>query len=475
MERFLDKLKLTQDIGFKVPERSNRIELEIERPGVAVVSSVTMGKQPHAGHLFLLSICDQMKSGLGSELPVTVVNNNTGPRPAGAVVAFSEKSGLPINVAAAVMSAGRLAPSETVQMYRGRSTDPEKLAVAMAELASSHLDVFASVVSETETVLAMAGFETRIVSESTLLAESLDRLTALSPAWAGSGFLPFVSEGRLSVLQKLGQLTATGALTGSLLGLGIESKTNLMVAVDSMPDTNDAAFVFSAATTGECVKVPGAGVGFGGKIASGTTGEAVTIKDLTEQFLAERPGRSLRQAAVFLTLTRPLSLPSSDNPNLADSFYDFKDNEALIDTLLACDEEVAKFDAQVANQLKGLEQKIGQASVTTLVPAKKMLEFLPQRAAGLINTDAKQVLGASKKFSVVPKLSESGLTAKMGYSPAESNPYTTSERKLVIRGNYFFGQLNNLLETCRYVESLTAPQFETIESMVKFCLTRLGL
>src|SRR5258708_5555507 len=108
MERYINKLKqLGQPENSKIKVGKEKKE-KIETQNPIILCSVTMGKELHAGHLFLLTIGEQMRSALGSKNPITLINNNTGPRAAGALCNVAQDQNISLEEAASLMNEGIL-------------------------------------------------------------------------------------------------------------------------------------------------------------------------------------------------------------------------------------------------------------------------------------------------------------------------------------------------------------------------------
>jgi hypothetical protein len=476
MERYIDRLKnVSQAETLKeVTAKKEKERLSAENP--CVVCSVTMGKEPHAGHLFLITMAGQMQSGLGSVLPVMLINNNTGPRSAEALINFARQKSLPLTEAAALMNGGSVEANEIVTAYRARKDNSPEQAVAMEILSGGDYDIFSTIASETEDLLKFSGFNVQIASESKLLKLSADRTKSLSPEWETTGFTPFRSEKRIVVLEKAGSLTATGTLFTSISALAEGLQADLMLMVDSMPDASDAGLVLSSIPSlGNCTQVPGAGVGFGGEIASGTKGEALTIREIAEKFYGKRPNGNLKSAALFLTLTRPLSLPK-DNPNLAESFFDFKDNSALVSLLIKCNDESLTYKQSIVAELENLEKKMASNSSSLDKSIEKIFPFLPQKAESLFAENPERIMAASKKIEILslPDLIKS-TSSELGYGSGRDNPYLSAKRVLAIRKNHHLSTLTGLLSMVKKIETVSAKDFGIICKMIEFCVERMGL
>lgn len=472
MERYIDNLKqkgaTIQNSNSSVAEK--REILDGRNP--CVICCVTLGKELHAGHLFLLTIGEQMRSGLKATLPLTLINNNTGPRAAAALSTFTEQGNFSLDEACVFLDQSLARKEEVVEAYRNRNDKSPLLDKAMSALSSGRYDIFSKVASETLSLLQRSGFTTQIISESKLLTLGIEGARNSSPEWANTGFVPFSDSKRVVVIEKAGNLTATGASLASTIGIAKLTKSDFILNVDSMPDSADATFVFSfLSESSSGLQIPGAGIGFDGKIASGTKGEAFTISEILELFLKERPNGNLKNATLFFTLTQPVSLPKVDNLNLKESFYDFKDNESLLKALIKSSDEYGFFIQTVGSTLEELQKKISDFSSTENKQSILFLKFLSQKSNSLFTTSLKKVVDSAKKITPISSPDEiNNFAREFGYG--SKNPYI-SERIFARRSNFFFNTLINLLGDLQGIDSITPEDFSIVAQMVEFCLERL--
>jgi hypothetical protein len=445
MENFIDKLK-QKSSQIEIVEKTNITEKEkIVSENPLVVCCVTMGKELHVGHLFLITIADQINSGLDGSLPVVLVNNNTGPRSAGALVRFSESNRISLEDAAKTMNSGRLDPASVVSAYKNRVEEPNLIGYATEILDTGEFDIFSAVAKDAEKTLGESGYDVDVVSGALLLKESREKIRSINSTWGGSGFLPVVADRRVVLIEKAGNLTATGALLSSTMALAQMRSSDLVVIVDSQPDAADAAFVQSKITRGQLgVQAMGAGVGIGGEIASGTKGEALTIKEVSKRFYNMRPGGNLRKAVIFFTLTNSLYIPKGSN-ELKDSFYNFDNNDRIISELIKSCDELNTFNQSVISAMERLSFRVSDSSACSEVGAYKFLEFLQAKSSTLLNGEKDRVLSESRKTV------------------------------LGVRQNYYFNQLKMILKNIEAISSLTEDQFLTIGKMLQFCLERTGI
>lgn len=474
MEKFIEKLKRSQ-IPDTIEQKKELENEKVKAVNPCVACCITMGKEPHAGHMFLLAIAEQTRSASGSRLPIVVINNNTGPRAAGAVLQIAESMGLSVQDAVNKMDLGEFMLEEVVSAYRSRKSDEDMVETVMKILSDEEKDIFRVIAKETMLVLKDSGFVAEIVSESYLGKRAVNKTLNNNLAWRGSGFMPYLDKKRVVILQKSGNLTASGSLFTSINAITEITGSDLVLTVDSMPDVSDVTYVLNKSSTTGGVQVPGAGVGFCGRIASGTKGEALSISDISKRFYLLRPGGNLKNAVVYLTMTRPLSFPV-DSLNIADSFFDFKDNDSLIELLLKCNDEVTEYEKVVANKLLGLEKRIGDRSVSGDGGVTKLLEFLPQRSKALLEIDPEKFVSESKKVDMITAGDRANvLIRELGYHSVSNSPYGRKERLLGIRRNSYFNSLNGLLKAIDRIDMISSNDLAIIKRMAGFCLERIGI
>jgi hypothetical protein len=122
-----------------------------------------------------------------------------------------------------------------------------------------------------------------------------------------------------------------------------------------------------------------------------------------------------------------------------------------------------------------LSDRVTESSLASSKASRDLLKFLPQKSVSLFQTDKEKVLGMSRKFIEIKENSEIEKAVDcLGYETRD-NPYTRGERRLAVRGNFYFDALSKLMKQTTEIESLTRFQFDTILSMLQFCIDRSGL
>lgn len=417
--------------------------MEIKERPINIITSVTLGKEVHAGHALLLATADLARRGLGSIEPLSLVNNNTGPRAAGALVSFAQRTGLNLEDAARILTEGVVAPEDVISAYRSRIESGEDFQRAFQLLDMGEFDIFNSVAQRVSLGLEDAGFYVNLVPETKFIPLGQQVLQAVNPLWYGSGFNFLSSDKGIRVLQKAGQLTATGKALLSMFGVSIDSlkKDLLAVFVDGSEDTTSAVLTFNS-VLGKAIQLPGAAIGFKGKMASGTNGEALTLSELISAFKEQYTAKNLSKALRQVVLTKPLTMRTA---NLADAFYDFEDNDGFVRSLLICLEDARQFENRAIKAIECLDTKVIGETKTADPRNKMFLQYLPQKYEALLKASPEDIMISMKKATKC------------------------------IRENFFMRILQSImLFHLEKIDSLTREDCDILQQMIRHCMERMG-
>lgn len=443
-----------------------------------ITVGVTLGKELHAGHLLLLGVADLMRFNTGSSEPLALFNNNTGPRAAGALVQIARRNKFTLEESAARLSSGDFELEEIVLAYRSRSTTGTKLDDAITLLDTGEFDIFSAMSDRMTTVLSDAGLKTSILPESAALANQDRLLRGLSSEWYGSGF-GFSNTKGIKIIQKGGLLTATGKALVSLDALTERSANPstlpTVVYIDGSADTHDAVAVFDESSTkARAMNIPGAAIGFKGKLASGTNGEALTVREAARLFNDARPNANLARALRHMILFVPVLMPTE---HLSESFYDFRDNQSFIHALTEMTSQIGEFEEQVDNTLVSIKSKVASKSVGADAKMDKWLEFLPHRTDAFERVNLDEVVRAATRSKFIKGCITEYLT-RMGYSEEESikleKTYQKRGSRLATRENYYLKALQGVLISRDRVRTYSTRDYEMIARTVYVCMERLG-
>ena len=448
-----------------------------------IVTSVTLGKELHAGHILLLATADLLRTGLGSQEAITLVNNNTGPRAAGALISMAEQAELPIEDTARLLSKGLIIPEAIVDAYRGRVEFEVLVAETLSFLDEGRYDIFKIMADNMTNKLSRAGFRVNIIPESGNLMDNQEVVEEVNPLWSSTGFM-FSGEKGVRVLERAGQLTASGKCLVSLASLArrviASGEVPLTIFVDSAPDTADAITSFATLDLGKAMQLQGAAIGFEGSVASGSKGEAKTLSELLETFEGRLSLTTLKMALRYFILSRPVNVPFIKTPNLGDSFYDFKDNQSLLNAIESCYGESVQFEANMRALIMELKSKVGEITFGSDDKLNRALSFLPLRTKSILETEPEKIVSSMKSAGWILKDRDEiiNAVAKQGYEGQEAEnkvrQYLMGSEGLVIRDNFYQGTLKSIIRVKDQIESLTEEDFRLYETTIDFCLERLG-
>lgn len=445
-----------------------------------VVTSVTLGKDLHAGHLLLLSVADLVNRSLESKEPVILVNNNTGPRPAGVVLSLANILGIDIEQAVKALDEEFIDPRKIVSLYRARDENGQELERAIHFLDEGNFDIFSAMAKSTQEKLENAGFDVRVVPESGNLKEAADLIGEVNPLWKGTGFM-FDAKNGVRILQKGGRLTATGKCFVSLVSLGrntiCDGGEPFVVFVDSSPDSIDAIHALKTVFNKEQVAlVHGSGITFEEKMASGTNGEALTLSEIAREFSTRCPGRLITKAFRHMILT----MPAVRTRGLSYIPYDFKDNESFISAVVVANQMLEEFEAEIHRLVDSLVTKIGDKTYTIDGKLEKWFSFLPFKAKAILDVAYVQTSAeASNMNAVRDPIRIANSVALQGYVGKEADQrvreYSKGDNKeLVIRANRYMMALMGIVNVVNKVVSISPNDFELLTKMIQVCMRRLG-
>lgn len=446
-----------------------------------VLTSVTLGKELHAGHLLILSSAELLRRGLGSTEPTFLLNNNTGPRAAGALVSLSERLQIGFEDTARILSEGFIASDRLVEAYRGRVASSARIDEALDFLDQGGFDIFARNANLMEGGLGQAGFSVRVVSEAAHIQIAHPWVEKVNPAWADSGFM-FLDDKGIKILKRGGRLTATGKCFVSLCAVAqsqIEDGIRpLLLFVDSEPDTLDSAVAFSSLQElGAAKRVLASGISFNGQVASGTTGGALTLGEVTFGFAQQAPVEKLSQALRFLTLTMPIRRIHGElyTP------FDFRDNDSFMRVLVDCFSESQAFIAMVRTMLISFEERVDHQTEITDPQVAKWFAFLPQKVKEIRGDQPEKILGNFGRTKVIRSSDEiQTFVERQGYIREEKThkvvEYSRGKAiEMVVRRNPYFDRLTGIVSMDRSINALSLDDFVSLQVLINNCLERLGL
>ncbi len=449
----------------------------------AIIAAVTMGKELHLGHLLLLASADLLRVNLNRSEPLTLINNNTGPRAAGALVSLSDRLGLSLDETAAQLDQAQIPIDQIIASYRSRQEESVLTKSAMELLDQGPYNIFAAMAVQTRQDLSQIGFDVEITSESETLPNARPLIDSLNPAWAGSGF-NFLDARGVKVLEKNGSLTATAKAVVALVTISrsqtsLEGQQPKLIFVDGSGDTTDAiSIVNTLPGLEDAIQTSGASIGFDGRIASGSKGEALTMTELINQAMTLDLKRPLASVLRRLVLTRPMMVPFITSPNLLEGFFDFANNQSFLDTLIACQQELIDFEKSHLTELGETSKKIGFKTTVSTPKAAKALEYIGPKSQAIVRIKDEDIIKHSTRMRVLRAPEIEAAVKDQGYVDEavrrRVNQYLEGPEGLVIRENYFLQSLRTLSNLQTDAETLSEKDFQSLNQAVLFCLKRLG-
>lgn len=540
--------KLMGGVVFGTDEKTSAIDLsgrvgdEIEFGGsflqtevagkIGFGAGVTLGKELHLGHLALLSSAELARLAVGGD-QVRLFSNDTGPRVAGMVATLALIRGETVSKVASRLRRGSIKQEEITQAYRSRLTDGSDFLQAMVEVGKGG-GILPVVEKACKDNLARLGFDSLVLVRESDYSLRLGKkvLRGLAGEWQNTGFSAARSSRGFAVLEKGGELSATGKVVAYLVD-ALDDLDSLVV-VDGEAHTFDAVDItnFKGMRTR---MTAGVGVGINGKMGSGSGGELPRLSELIQGVQVP-----LKEILRFLTLTGYTTSRLNPNSVAVGRFYDFASKEAIVPVL---EQNYARFLVFKDRVLTALEKTKAASAIKTMVGKRyvRRLDELPNElwrlmeikpAEFLDNFDKWSRLGESPGFEgeanklsmrakkdmrewllrrvledglkdnreVAMYLRKGGVVHDVGRLPEkvvniESRylqvvldqgyereraiervlQYQAGELMLFRRRNMYFEELMGLLKMVEEVEVWEAGDASLVREMVYICLERLGI
>lgn len=377
-----------QDIGRISAEK---IEKEAQTP--AVIFGITLGKEPHVGHLFLMTATEIVRAALDQKKSFCI-NNDTGPRVAQAIARFAIDENVTPKEAIRLWEQKRVTPEQIVSSYRNR--DVNGVYAQVVDILTRGIHTPLAVNHERwERFLSQSGYNTIVVrSEAALTHNFSSLINTLNPTWFGSGFAYCRLGNGYVILEKGGQpsfLARTAEWGRSLRNEGHDG----MVVVDSAIELQTSMKLLNALGI-PSFQIPGVGISFEGNIASGTNGKSDTAESTYRKFCeglsfnphSENASRRFKNSVVHLIHTLPFVTPRWSD-TCAESLYDFKNQDDVIRVLTK--------KAHLAEEfIKSLQENAHGENNPDVLPTKTVLDTISKRIPWKFDTVAHQALNFFK-------------------------------------------------------------------------------
>jgi len=305
-----------------------KLNLDLNENDIAIkgiMTAVTVAKRPHLGHLLLEASAMNVYNTVDADLKI-IEANDIGPRIVGTVRAISESTSLPIDEIVSNINTSKISNIELESYYRKRS-NIESFYSYESIIDQLHLDKQA--MNWAKTLQSSDEFDDKL--SQIILDSRTDKklhqliINELSPKWNGFGYALTNHKNSTIVLEKNGQPTSTEARIAAIIrAIGSFSLSQLYI-VDHSKDVKKAAEIVSSKIYKDfpITVVSGAALGYDSEIVSGSKGNSMALEDIRWD-----GSISLKAACQFL-----ISSTYQFSPDGRDPFYNFKDQNAFIDSI----------------------------------------------------------------------------------------------------------------------------------------------
>lgn len=312
-----------------------------------ICCAVTIGKSLHIGHLLLFTYAELVRRCMNSPKQLYIELDDAGDRIAGLVAALACEFGRNIEDILYSMHSNEYSSEIIRKAYSQRLTSGALYEQAKIRLQNPLNEALFSIIEE-EYLLNLAKFGLTPV----LLRDSKLRMKhacesfpmAVSKIDEGFKYIRYQKDKHsyLMVLEKNGFHTASAMRLAMMIELS-QSKDESVIFVDSGSDVALASSVLDIFDNSKIKCIEGAAVGFDSFIASATNGQSIQLIYYYERIINRFPDVGVSQlkfGITFFLLTRyAVALGHRENPlskavKQDSSFYDYKDQESLIDDML---------------------------------------------------------------------------------------------------------------------------------------------
>jgi len=349
---------------------------------ICVCVAITLAKKLHVGHLLLLGFADLIRRSTNSKYPLYLESNDSGKRIFGLVARIVEKYNISVELAISLLIDGRYSPQEIDSCYKDRQEQGNIYQQIQTRLKHNEIGLLSVMEEKVQQDMEYYGFgRINIISDSKCLSEYNKIVASIACQWENNIGFKFVKyiEGRhkkMVVIEKQGVPMASAmrvAFINKILSDNRNSQSSILpVFVDVDASVVHASDLFKLMHKRNLIQLEGVAVGFEMKIASGTSGNIMQTGYLYESFCKKfsknnYPNLFLSVITFFL-LTRYATAKAhkkhelSKGHPLEPSFYDYKNNQALLDDFLLCTEELLAYSKLLRNIQKNICFRIDEQS-----------------------------------------------------------------------------------------------------------------
>ena len=466
--------------------------------GLFVCTGITLGKIPHAGHLLLLVYADMVKRALCPETPLYIESNDIGPRVAGMVAKLAEELKVPVSTAVKLLCAGLVSVEVIERCYQNREQSGDSTEMAEKILSIGGYDVLATIRNYFFESLCRFGFgRIVVISDSDCLPEFNDFLAKIPDSpWSQYGF-------RFTVHQKQGGHIQTLIYETQNMPSACAVRVSFVKKASSLESQNSAVYVDMDRSVSEAIvalrdiewhdviQCHGTAIGFGLRIASGSSGDSVSMNAMHEAFLtlsSRKTKPSFLQALRFFILTRCETAESKrTHPHRAEiigpTFYDYKDHKAFIGDFAFCVDECDAFLVSIANAKRKLCMAIGRNGVMAVDKKEECAHFIRHASQVLQRCSLDEIFPRARQ--VIPNLFfrqiYDQIKARVVYGKEDCfdtiliDGFVSGTSSVGLLGDFMqaHGMLKSPIKknrekviTCLYVDNLQSRGYDSYEIMV---------
>lgn len=314
---------------------------------------ICVAKRPHIGHMMLASVVEIARRSIGQPIPLIIHANDTGPRINQTIARVASRRNVTEADVLNLIAQGQIDSSEVDLCYRERM-QVERARVVHAEesirnrksilprQADEHYKIFSSFFGDSEF--------NQVVLESGIDEEFGPQDVLNSPLWYGTGTSFTTIGGKRYMLQSNGFLSASASRAATLNFSAQLINRGVPIYIDADQSITDSMVLLHEQVGIKGIQYPGAAIGFGMSICSGTGGDSILMAEFIDAYRAQNPETSLLEVIVYLTSTR-YQLRSNNGT----CFFDYANYEAFWRDVELAKQERARIRERALNTIRMIQ------------------------------------------------------------------------------------------------------------------------
>lgn len=295
-----------------------------------ITFAMTIGKQPHMGHVLLMGVAETAREALGKNTPILMDANDTGPRIVRTIATGSKLMGIEPNEVVTLLNERKISVQAFESWYQKRAIiNKRELALVMSQIDLENVHLYKQ--AEAIENLLHEIFDSKVptILESTILDRSKEVTKLCTKGWENTGFA-FYNDGKnVKILESDGISTARTMRTAALITSSLSTKRGTPIYIDADSCVQDGLDLYEKITGHEGIQFMGAGLSKNLEIASGTKGNAISYDETYEILKEDLSPREILDSVKYLVNTRQQVL-GIDNRL---PFFDYASDEALIEDI----------------------------------------------------------------------------------------------------------------------------------------------